>query len=448
MAQPIEGLYRDRYSYDRREILSDAVKAWRLNPLAWRIANLFEYYVIDGIQFKSEDANTQAFLNQFWTHDLNNMKFKLKMMAKELFLTGNLFPLFSVDTSGMTYFRLFPTDRIDTIQTAPNDLEQEISYTTLTNVNELDAQTYKNPRGLPSISTPVFMKHYSINRLAGTVWGEGEIWPDLPWLSRYARWMEDRVRLNHWRSAFMYVVAGQYDSETDRAKRERELNMNPPTPGSILVMNRDNGEAWGVLSPQLDAFDASTDGIAIKKMVAVNHVPMHYLAEPEASTSTTADAAGNPTFKAFESNQNDFVDILMDILQTVIKRRAEKDPTVKPEAKLEILTADATQRDNASLAIATSRIVDAIGELYDRELIDENEYMRLVYRFAGEVKPPDLKFGKGLRKPLGRADIKSTSPTSATKSPKHSSPASATPDGKVKTNADTGDVHVSIPSGG
>lgn len=427
IGQSWNGLYRDRYSYDRETILDEAIRAWRLNPLARRLANLYKIYTVDGITFKCDHKPTQNFLMQFWTHDLNNMKHKLKQISDELFLTGNLFPLYSVDASGMSYFRIFPTDQIAEIICAPNDVEQEIKYIARQINMDTEPQIFDNPRGLPTAQTPRFMKHHAINQLVGTCWGEGEIWPDLPWLGRYASWLEDRVRLNRYRTAFMYVISGQYASETERKARENEINANPPRSGSVLVTNRNNGEDWGVLSAQLDAFDASEDGFAIKKMIAVNHVPLHYLAEPESSTTTTADAAGTPTFKSFESQQADLLDIVSDILNTVLKRRAEKDTTVQADAKIEVTAADASERDNAALALATSQIVTAIGELYDRELIDEQEYMRLVYRFAGEVKPADLKTGKGLRKSL-------STPKPAT--------ASA---GAIKTDAQTSAVTIKQP---
>jgi hypothetical protein len=63
--------------------------------------------------------------------------------------------------------------------------------------------------------------------------------------------------------------------------------------------------------------------------------------------------------------------------------------------------------------------------MYDRELIDEQEYLRLVYRFSGETmqgKPPS----KGIRKDL------------------MNKPANAAA-GSVKTDSETGEVKVKVP---
>jgi len=429
LGQQFDSMYRDRYSYERTSLLEEAVRAWRLNPLARRLANLYKIYNTDGISFTCDHTNTLKFLDEFWNHDLNQMNDMLEEISNEVFLTGNLFPLFSVDPSGMTFLRIFPTDQIAEIVTAENDLRQETEYVTKQIDMNVDSRTFVNAHSKPVNSTPVFMEHYTINKLAGTVWGEGEIWPDLPWLSRYAVWLEDRVRLNHYRSTFMYVVQGKFTNDEEKKARQKYLNSHPPQSGTVLVT--DPNEQWGIMSANLDAFDASVDGMAVKKMIAVNHVPMHYLAEPESSTRTTADAAGTPAFKGFENHQTTFIRIIKRILTIALKRRALKDASVDPNAVITVTSADATERDNAGLALATSQIVSAIGDMYDRELIDEPEYMRLVYRFAGEIVPQNVKPRKGIRK-----IIKDTYPTPAPIEPAA---------GNIKLDTKTNDVKVKEP---
>jgi hypothetical protein len=412
------GLYRDRYSYERDTILEEAIRAWRLNPLARRLTNLFKIYNVDGIGYKCEDAETKKFLDEFWNHELNNIDDMLEEISNEIFLTGNLFPTYSVGMDGMTFIRIFPTDQIQEIKTAPNDLRQEQAYITKPVSMDVESQTFFN---LPT--APVFMRHHAINRLAGTIWGEGEIWSDLPWLGRYAAFLEDRVRLNRYRQAFIYDVTVEGMSDIQIKARKAEIQRNPPASGSVNV--HDVNETWDIKSPKLDSGDAERDGLAIKKMIAVNHVPMHYLAEPESSTRTTADAAGTPTFKAFENHQDTFKKILKSVLQIAVRRKSEKDSKVSTSAKIEITAGDATERDNAALSLGVSQIVQSIGELYDRKLLDETEYMRLVYRFAGETLPEDFKAPKGLRKPV----VKETGQNEAKP-------------GGLTTDKETGDVKI------
>jgi hypothetical protein len=59
-----------------------------------------------------------------------------------------------------------------------------------------------------------------------------------------------------------------------------------------------------------------------------------------------------------------------------------------------------TEKDNAALALAVSRIYPAVSEIFDRGGIDENEFLRLVYRMAGEVQPQTARHPTMLKRPL------------------------------------------------
>ncbi len=64
---------------------------------------------------------------------------------------------------------------------------------------------------------------------------------------------------------------------------------------------------------------------------------------------------------------------------------------------------DITERDNATLALAVSRIQPALADLYDRRLIGEQELLRLVYRMAAETFDPADAPAQGERRPLSPA---------------------------------------------
>ena len=198
----------------------------------------------------------------------------------------------------------------------------------------------------------------------------------------------------------MYVVRGQYASETERATREKQIQANPPKPGSVLVMNANNGEEWGILNANLDAFDASMDGTAIKKMIMDGAgQPMHWHAEGESAISTTAEAAGTPTFRTLEEMQNDFFEMLIDMARIALKIKG-----IDSTAKIWIEGPDITERDNATLALALGRAYPQLADMYDREAIDAKEFLRLTYKTFAEVwdetKTPEIR-RKPLVKPTG-----------------------------------------------
>jgi hypothetical protein len=375
------GNYRDRYDYDRTKIQAECLRAWRVNPLTRRIVNLISQFVIGkGVSIETDHKGTQKFLDEWFNHPLNRIHSQLKGWKDEGTRTGNLFFLFSVDkVSGMSFIRAVPADLIKDIQTADNDVMQETHYIK-TEINDSPWVAYD-----PNIEQEQFMVHFADNRPVGTSWGEPDLAPMLPWIGRFSTWLEDRARLNHFRNSIMYILRlkGTVD-KGEKDRRAAELNANPPKPGSVLVT--DEGEDWGILTPQLDAFDASLDGLALKRMVAAGiGMPLHWLAEPEGSTRTTAEAAGTPSFRALMDMQNTFLDMLVSLAKIAVQVRRRYDRRVKADAEIFARGADITERDNANLALAASRMFPVLTELFDRGGIDEAELMRLTYRMAGEI---------------------------------------------------------------
>jgi hypothetical protein len=243
------------------------------------------------------------------------------------------------------------------------------------------------------------MLHFAINRPVGAKFGESDLAPLLPWLARYASWLEDRARLNQYRQSFIYTVKAKFDGEADRRQRQAELNMNPPNPGTILVV--DSSEEWSVLHPNLSSFEAAADGLALKKMIAVGSgSPLHFLAEPESATRTTAESAGGPTFRHYEQRQEFFLWMIEDITRVVLRRRKFRDRLINSRADITVSGTDISSRDNAALATAASTIIGAFLELRELGFIDDHELIRIAYRFAGEVADIEdlLKRGKAAPK--------------------------------------------------
>ena len=382
---------RDRRSYDRQDVLADCMDAWRFNPLARRITELTTNYVTGGgfVVSCPHDA-TQSFLDRFWNHRLNRLNLRASDLSNELMLSGNLFLLVSTDQTGMSYLRVIPSTDIAKIESSELDVEQELRYLGKPGLNGeepvFEAYQVNQDRPAENGSFSPVMLHYAVNRPAGSQWGESDLAPILKWLSRYNAWLEDRVRLNRFRNAFVYVVKARFASETARANRQAQLAARPPAPGSVLVT--DEQEEWSVIAPKLEALDASSDGLAVKKMIAAGvGLPLHFLAEPESSTKTTAEASGNPSYRRFSERQRALCWILEDVLRVAVARRAFFDPCVDPDARITVTGGDISARDNAELAEAGQKAAEIAAGLREKGLISAEEMLRLVYRFMGEQMP-------------------------------------------------------------
>jgi hypothetical protein len=214
----------------------------------------------------------------------------------------------------------------------------------------------------------------------------------------------------------LYVVSGSFTTEAERRARQAALNANPPNPGSILV--KDKAETWEVIHPKLDTFEASADGLNIKKMIAAGSgTPLHFLAEPESSTRTTAEAAGGPTFRHYQQRQEFFFWMLQTILKAVVARRKMVDNNISLKAETTINGSDISGRDNASLATAATTIHAAFAQLRDKNLIDDAELLRVVYKFAAETVNPQEMIERARANPTSNREDKPDIPTPAPYTP-------------------------------
>jgi hypothetical protein len=388
---------RDRAVYDREEVLRQCLEAWRVNPLARRVVALTTQFVLGGgLTLSSPHPATQAFLKTWWDHRLNQMPLRLVEWSDELTRAGELFILVSTGPDGMSYLRAIPALAIAGIRCAPNDSAQETAYIEkdslageLGELREGRVWPAYDPVadtiGEGGCFQPV-MLHFAVNRPAGALHGESDLAPVLKWLGRYTQWLEDRARLNRFRQTFLFQVKARFTSEAERSARQAALNGNPPPPGSILVT--DESESWSVLSPELDSFEASQDGIAIKKMIAAGvALPLHFLAEPESTTRTTAESAGLAVFKHLEQRQQVLFAIVRELAGVAVHRRAMVDRKIKADADIAVSGGEVCVRDNAALAGAAVQAINAFGKLREMGLIDDPELLRVVYRFAGEPQP-------------------------------------------------------------
>lgn len=366
-----------------------SLRAWYENPLARRIVSLTTQYVVGrGVAFQVSDPETERFLRSFWNHPLNQLDRRVADWSDELARSGNLFLRLTTDAGGQTYIRAVPASAIVRIDTLPNDAETAVAYEIRAGSGAFDGPVgYRTERvaaadrTLPTAADAIY--HVAVNRPVGTVWGSSDLVPVIKWIRRYSGWLEDRARLNRYRNSFLFVVKSRLASEVQRTLRQKALNAQPPSPGSILVTTEQ--EDWSVLSPRLESHEAGEDGIALKKMIAVGAgVPLHFLAEPESENKASAEASGGSAYRGYEQRQQFFLDQLRELLAHVVSRAALANRRVDPDAEIRMIGADINASDNLRASQAGWNAVRTMQALRAETRVDEDEFRRIVYRFLGE----------------------------------------------------------------
>ena len=388
--QTISGRRHDRTWSEIQELYTDALTAWRKNPMAWRVINTTVNYVVgQGINFTSKNASMNDFIQRFWLHRKNYMELRLVPMCEELCRSGDLFVLlFRNQVDGMSYIRFVTKDQIQKIETASNDWETELIFFEAPPPGEYEPRRWLSPEHPEAGMADAVMLHYSVNKPMGALMGESDLTTIIPWLLRYSRMLEDRVRL-HWAArAFLYLVT----VPSNKVDSKSQQYGSPPESGSIVV--KDESETWETITPSLRGADAGYDMKAVRNMIdAGSGFPPHWRGEGGDVNVATAEAMQGPPERFLQKRQQYFLWLLEDILYQAFLRAVEigAEPAV-PETNYNQLfivdAGDVSLRDNSLLADAASTMSTAFSQLQNTILGKSPTFhrlaMNLVLKFAGE----------------------------------------------------------------
>jgi hypothetical protein len=279
------------------------------NPLAARLVGMTTDFVIGGGAVVSGDP----WALDFWRHPLNRLDLRIYRWCDELSRAGELFLVLSRNpVSGMSYVREIPALLIDQIESDPNDLERELRYHQLTADTEGRWWTGREGDG------EQVMLHYAINKPLGAARGVSDLAQVAPWLEHYELWLEDRVRINRYKGAYLWQVKIE-NALPGQLEAKRAQYTRVPAPGSLIVT--DGHETWTAVQPQIHADDVAADGKAIRLMIAAGMgVPLHFLAEGDSATRATAREMGVATYRHFGQRQRFFAALLEDCLHLAAQR--------------------------------------------------------------------------------------------------------------------------------
>lgn len=373
----------DLDAWELQEQYGDALTAWRKNPLARRIVSITSDYVLgDGIKFTSSNADVEAYIQAFWNHPQNHMDSRLEAMSDELARAGDLFPvLFRNDQDGMSYIRFVIKSRIQDIVTASNDWERELTYVEQAPQLRADPVRWRSPKHPMAALSPAIMLHYSVNRPLGALMGESDLGSMLPWLLRYSRMLEDRVRL-HWAArAFLWFVT----VPTNKVQSKSEAYQSPPEAGSVIV--KDKGESWEMLTPNLRGLDAAPDLKALRMMIqAGSSYPPIWMGESGASTLAEARMMAAPAERHLRRRQLSFCDMLKDVL--VVGYERKNIGATLDRALIVPQVADVSRADNNDLAEAGDKLSSAFNQMMletePRSRTLTELYLTAFFKFIGE----------------------------------------------------------------
>lgn len=371
---------------------ADAMEAWRKHPQARRIIDTTTDYVLGDGLTPQAPGQMGRFIQQFWTHRQNRMDLRLPDLVDELSRSGDLFiAMFRNPGDGMSYVRAIPKSNIIKIETADNDWETELAYHERARVGE-EAKVWLSPNHPEAATADAVMMHYAINRPIGALWGDSDLAPIIPWLLRYSRMLEDRVRLN-WaaRVFYWFVKVPKADVQATQAKYSKDT----PQPGAIIVHNE--AEEWDMKTPNLGGGDAANDLQAVRMMVAVGAgQPPHWLADSMDVNLATATAMEKQAVRHLARRQNMVADMVSDLCHVAYSRAYNQTAATRRIPTRDAIVVelpDISRDDNSSLATAGGQLATAFNSLTQALGTDsptlKEESLRLFFQFIGEPLDAD-----------------------------------------------------------
>jgi hypothetical protein len=207
------------------------------------------------------------------------------------------------------------------------------------------------------------MLHYAVNRPLGALLGESDLTTLLPWLQRYSRMLEDRVRLHWAMRAFLWMVT----VPASKIREKQEQYRQPPEAGSIIV--KDETETWQPVAPQLHSADAHHDLQAVRQMIdAGSGYPPHWRGEAAEANLATATAMQAPTERHLQRRQQYFAYMLQDILYQAYQRRVQAGrarplTTIDYSRLFSLSIPDISRSDNEALARSARDIAQGLASL-------------------------------------------------------------------------------------
>lgn len=366
----------------------DAREAWRRHPLARRLVGLTTAYVVGpGISLHSDDPALMRFLQTFWAQ--NRLAQRVEEWSDELARSGELFlVLFTDPQTGFASVRAVAACQIEEVDFDPEDYERERRYRERRGPGEADVWWAGLAHAEAAQPATPLMLHYAVNRPVGAVRGESDLAPILPWLRRYSRWLEDRVRLNAAMRAFLWIVHAPGRLRGTLEERYR----TPPDAGSVIIAEQ-GAEEWQAVTPNLHAADAEKDGRALRWMIAAGGpgTGLLDLGEGEDANLATGQAMAELRRRFLRRRQAYLAWLLADLALHAYGRWAAVTGyrgRAVAHADLTVVTPDISPEDNQELATAAERLAGSLQTLAGL-VGDGPAYRRMALRlfakFVGEA---------------------------------------------------------------
>ena len=256
------------------------------NPLAHRILEITKDFVVgDGFQFKARDEKVQEILDDFWYDPDNNWEVKQDTKVLELGLWGEqCYPVFVNKYNGHVKLGYLDPGLITKVRLDKNNPErikeviwQKRNKSMKLEVINSDQRKRSETRG--KLMGECF--YFAINKVVWASRGRSELLAISDWCDGYDQFLFARLERAFYLNNFIWDVLCEGMDKNQITEFAKDLQ--PPKSGSVRVHNEKI--TWNVVSPKLEAADASAEAALFKNQILGGAgFPGHWFAEGDKTT--------------------------------------------------------------------------------------------------------------------------------------------------------------------
>ncbi len=246
-----------------QELHNECYEAYNANPLANTIVETITNFTLGrGVLVSAANRRVQRVLDAFWRDPDNHMDSRIYDLCMELSVYGEQFIRFFVNPiDGSVKIGQIDPSTIDEIETDPDNIEKPLRFHqrpvgSSSGAFDTDGRWFEAGREVVQ---------FAIHKVSNAKRGRSDLATLLPWLRRYKDWLTDRVRLNKYKTAFLWDVK-LLGADARAVEQKRMQYAYPPEPGSVIIHN--DSEVWSAVRPEINASDVESDGRALKLMIA------------------------------------------------------------------------------------------------------------------------------------------------------------------------------------
>ncbi len=379
---------RDLSPYDHDRMVQISAHLYSRNPLARRIIDTRVNYVLgEGVTVSAANEMVQAVIDRFWSDGHNRVSRRQASWLRSLRGYSELILPCTVNpVNGHVRLGYVAPDAVKDVETAASnphdttrvilkamlkDSTEPVSFDAVRLVDDPNDEAYGRMRGACFF--------FAANRLPDQARGTSDLFAIADYLDAYESIMWDLTdRASLVNSMLWQVILEGYTPEQVQKWWDDNGQGKPPRAASVLATNEK--VKWVPLTPDFAGADAAAWSDLILSTIATGaDLPKMWLNAQDDPNRASAESLAGPSFKSLSEVQNEWRDVLTDIVQFVIDQAVLAG--VLPEDVDESFTItmpEMSERVFGDVATALGQATMSLSTLRAEQLLDRDTALQVV----------------------------------------------------------------------